>query len=213
MVYNICKIKNIDTSDHSIMGTIISEDEIYTIPDSLRVAIANNSDILQKISEGKLQIGNDVEYFSNINDQINWLKSNTDTIIETLPFSAKVLQNGKKLFTRTHGKEFALSIGSNTLDFNIPYTQCKISGIEILNGEFGDKVDLFILDDDLGTYSTVPNYVLNQFGFETNIAKDFYNRESSYDADLYYNMYISITYYSESAKNIYINYLLHEVKD
>lgn len=129
------------------------------------------------------------------------------------PFAAKVLPNGKKLYARTRGASFAVSTGVNTLDFDIPYPTCKITGLEIINGEVGDKVDLFILDDDLGTYSTVPNYVLNQFGFDTNIAKDFYNRESQYDADLYYNMCVSITYYSQSAKTVYINYLLHEVKD
>jgi len=128
------------------------------------------------------------------------------------PFSSKTLPDGKKLYARTQGKEFTLVAGANTLDFSIPYPTCKITGVEIINGELGDKVDLFILDDPSGTYSTIPNDILNQFGFDTNIAKDFYKKESHYDADLYINMNISITYYSQSAKNIYINYLLHEVK-
>lgn len=139
--------------------------------------------------------------------------SDGNPIVATPAFADKKLTDGKKLYARTHGKSFQVSIGANTLDFDVPYNTCKINGIEIINGEIGDKVDLFVLDDDSGSYSTIPNFVLNQFGFDANVAKDFYNRESKYDADLYLNMCISVTYYSTSSKTIYINYLLHEVKN
>lgn len=128
------------------------------------------------------------------------------------PFAAKVLPNGKKLYGRAHGKAFTLTAGANTLDFDVPYAACKITGMEIVGGEIGDTLDFFILDDDSGTYSTIPNYMLNQFGFDVAVSKDFYKRESAYDADLYYNMCISIAYYSQTAKTVYINYILHEVK-
>lgn len=127
-------------------------------------------------------------------------------------FADKIMVDGKKLYGRVEGREFPLVIGVNYLDFDIPYAACKITGIELINGSVGDKIDLFVLDDDVGTYSTIPNYPLNQFGFSVNVAKDLYQRESRYDADLYYNMTVSVVYYSQDAKSVYINYSLHEVK-
>lgn len=121
--------------------------------------------------------------------------------------------NGKKLYVRDHGASFALSAGTNdTLNFNIPYDEVKFNGIEIIGGEIGDKVDLKVWDTPTGTISTIANYVLNQFGYSVNVAKDYYHRESKYDADLIKDMKIEIEYNSVSAKTVYVNYLLHELK-
>ena len=136
-----------------------------------------------------------------------------DVIVDSQPaFTAKTTLDGKKLYVRTHGEAFAVVTGTNTLNFTVPYPASKITGIELLAGELGDYIDMYVLDDTSGTYSTVPNYTLNQFGFNTYIAKDSYKRESSYDADLYYGMRVSVVYNSQSDKTVYINYLLHEVK-
>lgn len=129
------------------------------------------------------------------------------------PFAAKVLPNGKKLFSRVKGEEYSLSAGSNTLDFAIPYPQVKFNELEIIGCELGDNATLRIKDDASGTYSTVPNYTLNTFGENVYMAKDYYHRASSYDADLYYGMRIYIEFESESAKTVYVNYILHELKD
>lgn len=160
------------------------------------------------------QICNDLysDTFANKSTQSEYHEIQHVQTDSTVPFAAKNLPDGKKLFARTHGKKFTLTAGSNTIDFDIPYAQAKLTGLEIINGEAGDNIDFFILDDDVGTYSTVPNYVLNQFGYDVNVPKDYYVRESNYDADLYLNMCISMAYYSESAKDVYINYILHEVK-
>jgi hypothetical protein len=129
------------------------------------------------------------------------------------PFAAKVTPEGKNLFARTTGKKFTLSAGANTLDFDITYAHCKITGMEIVGSKVGDTLDFLVLDDDSGTYSGTANAVLNQFGYDVAMPDGFYKRESNYDADLYLNMTISIEYDSESAKDVYINYVLHEVKD
>ena len=129
------------------------------------------------------------------------------------PFAAKTLPNGKKLYARTHGKKFTVTPGQNTLEFDIPYGECKLSGVQIINCELAECLDFFVLDDDVGTYSTIPNYPLNQFGFDVFMTKDSYVRESNYDASLYQNMTISIQYKAEVGKDVYINYMLHEVKD
>ena len=132
--------------------------------------------------------------------------------ISSLPFSAKQLPSGGKLYARVQGVKYSLNTGSNTCNFSIPWPTCKITGIEIIGGELGDSVDLKVLDDSSGTYTTVPNYLLNQFGYTVSVAPTFYSRQSAYDADLFQNMVIEIGYTSASAKDVWINYILHEVK-
>jgi hypothetical protein len=138
----------------------------------------------------------------------------SEVIIDSSPpFAAKTLSNGKKLFSRVKGTEYALVAGFNALDFSIPYPQVKFNELEIIGCELGDKATLRIKDDASGTYSAVPNYTLNTFGDEVYMTKDYYHRASSYDADLYINMRIYVEFESVSAKTIYINYILHELKD
>lgn len=129
------------------------------------------------------------------------------------PFSSKQLIDGKKLYSRVTGKSFYVVTGTNTLEYTITHSQVKFNELEILCGDLGETVNLKILDTSTGAYSTIPNYMFNQFGFDVNIAKDYYHRASSYDADLYVGMRIVIEYTSLSNKNICINYIIHEVKD
>jgi hypothetical protein len=132
--------------------------------------------------------------------------------VQQQPFAAKTLPSGKKIFKRVNGIQSALSSGANTVIFTIPYAWAKISGLEIIGGEVLDTVSLSVLDSTTGTYSTIPDYVLNQFGFTVNVAKDFYEQKSEFDADLYQNMQIKIVYTSVSAKTVGINLILVEVK-
>ena len=128
------------------------------------------------------------------------------------PFASKVLPNGKKLYKREHGIQATLSQGENVILFTVPYPWVKIIGIEVLYGEKLDTVDLMVLDSAQGTYSGVPNYKLNQFGFTVNVAEGEYEEENAYDADLYQGMQLKIVYQSQSAKTIGINFNLSEVK-
>jgi len=61
--------------------------------------------------------------------------------------------------------------------------------------------------------STIPNYMLNQFGFNVEMPDGFYKDESSYDADLIQNMKIELTYFNngENEKHIGVNFTLHEI--
>ena len=124
--------------------------------------------------------------------------------------------DGKKLYTRAHGFRKTLIAGENIFTYLVPYMMAKLDGMEIVDGESGDYLDLYIVDTD-GTntapYHQVNDQVLNQFGFTRNIAKDFYPLKSKYDSDLKKDMKIKFVYNSVSAKTIGINPDLHEVKD
>jgi hypothetical protein len=94
------------------------------------------------------------------------------------PFASKVLPNGKKLYKREHGIQATLTTGSNTILFTVPYAWVKIIGLEIFGAEHLDYCDLMILDSTTGTYSTIPNYQLNQFGYSVNISANEYEEEN-----------------------------------
>ena len=127
------------------------------------------------------------------------------------PFSSKEI-GSQSLFTRVHGSSFEAVIGLNTHNFNIPYPNVKFNEMEIIGCEVGDSIDLSILDTPTGLLSTVPNYKLNQFGFSVFLPNGFYQRLSKYDASLIKDMKISVDYESVTAKTVYLNFILHELK-
>jgi len=131
--------------------------------------------------------------------------------ISPSPFGPKEI-DGKKLYKRIHGTRPSLTTGTNEVLFTVPYAWVKITSLEVVGGELGDYASFYILDSSTGTYTQVPNSILNQFGYATNIAKDAYQQRSEFDADLYINMQIKIIYNSVSNKTIGLNYILTELK-
>jgi len=127
------------------------------------------------------------------------------------PFSSKTL-GINKLFKRVHGITSSVTQGSNEILFTIPYNWVKITGIQVVSGENLDNISMFVLDSTTGTYSNIPNYTLNQFGFTVNVTKDNFIYDSEYDADLYIDMQIKIVYSSASSKIIGFNFIMNEVK-
>lgn len=143
---------------------------------------------------------------------INKVHSKAPTL--QAPFANKEI-DGKKIFKRVHGVEIDLQSQNGEVEFEVPYSSCKITGMEIVAGELGDKVDFQVLDTEEGTISGQSKFMLNQFGFDVYVAKDYYEHVSNYDADLFGGMFLKIIYKSNN-KNLprkaYINIILHEVK-
>lgn len=140
----------------------------------------------------------------------------TQVIVQSSPsFGSKTLLVGtvtKKLYARNTGIQKVLTQGENTLSFVIAYPWIKFVGVEVVNCEALDIVNLKILDNAQGSYSGVPNLVLNQFSYAHNLPKDYYIRMSQYDADLYAGMTVEVLYTSVSAKTVGINFIMNEVK-
>jgi len=146
--------------------------------------------------------------------ETNYKANGDSTLTKPLrasPFASKVV-DGASLFSRIHGEEFSVSSGTTICDFSVPYTKVKFDAIEILGSNLGDSVSLKILDNAQGTFTTIPLYKLNQFGFEVRLPEGFYKRESKYDSDLFATMIIRIEYTTIVDKFVYINYILHELK-
>lgn len=130
------------------------------------------------------------------------------------PFPSKSLSNGKKLFRRVRGVSGQVQNVPVNIDFIVPFTNCKITGVQILGGKLGDKATFQVLDTATGTISGIPNALLNTFGEGVYIAPDKADYPSRYDADLIGGMTLRIIYDAADEllpRNIYINLDLHEV--
>lgn len=136
----------------------------------------------------------------------------TPVVVSSTPAFASKTFGAKNLYKRVVGQQIDLTMGANTIIYVETFPWVKFMALEIVNGEAGDYCSLYILDTATGTYSTIPNYQLNQFGFATNIGPGFYQHRSEFDADVYAGLQIKIVYTSVSAKKIGINYVMNEVK-
>lgn len=131
---------------------------------------------------------------------------------ESLAFASKVLVSGGKLFKRVHGIKSSLDNETKNIELVVPYDNCKITGVELIGGSLGDSVNLKVLDTPTGRLSTIPNYMLNQFGFNVYISKGYHKETSAYDADLIKDMKLLVEYKTAETKDVYVNFILHEVK-
>ena len=148
----------------------------------------------------------------NVSEALDHIRGYYPKHVKYEAFAEKKTKEGESIFARTEGVTSSLILGVNSILFTIPYTKAKFNEIEIIGGEKGDKANLKIQDDASGTFTGIPFYPLNQFGKNVAVSKDFYVRKSNYDADLLLGMNIALEYTSISAKDIEINYVIHEVK-
>jgi hypothetical protein len=107
------------------------------------------------------------------------------------PFKSKAVGSGK-LFRRKHGfNKLVAANSTEEIDLIVPYNICKINQVEFTNAVDGDTVSFKVHDTSTGLFSTVPRYMLNQFGFDVELPNGFYTDKSDYDADLVLDMIIS----------------------
>lgn len=179
----------------------------FSFTDNLLADIANAVAIISKTNDSSGHI-------SGVSNQIDFLKSDTakEVLVTQQPAFAAKTVGTKKLYTRATGKVHTVVVGANNLDFLIPFNEMKFNGLEIVNGLVGEKVNLKILDTATGTITTVPNYLLNQFGFDVNLPDGMYVRESAYDADLIKDLVVRIEFTAIEARDVRVNYLIHELK-
>jgi len=180
-------------------------------------------DVLAPLADGSLLFNDGSNDIADPNIAVRLLMGGLNIVkVEGQPaFADKVLPDGGKIYIRDWGEKFSVTAydwqadpapAPNELKLAVPFPHVKLDELEIIGGEKGDRVSFHVWDDTSGTYTTIPNYPLNQFGFMTGVAADHFKKKSKYDADLYYGMQIVIDYYSMSAKDILINYGFNEVK-
>lgn len=208
-------IHNISGSTKIYEGIEVENNAYLLIQDSKLIQFANSDFVIEEISAARAKMSDNgtSDLAGGISDQINFLKDTVrDVKVTEQPVFAAKKIGSKKLYTRAYGKTFSLSVGTNNLDFSIPFDEVKFNGIEIDKAKAGEKVSLKILDTPQGLISGQANYVLNQFGYDINLPDGFYRRMSDYDADLIKDLQVRIIYEATEARTIGINYMIHELK-
>lgn len=110
MAYTI-QIKNDSGSVQTWAGKEFSVGEEYTVPtDTNRIKYQTNSGLLTAIGDGAALVGDGTEYFSDVNQAIDWLKGHDTrpTDIDNVPYSrGKVTKTG--WHNQVHAVEFETS--------------------------------------------------------------------------------------------------------
>jgi len=203
-------------------GQEVAANSYYLIPSNFSFDFSTDNTLLADIVSGDVAISKDGNTdLSGVSTQIDWLKGFDPTPRDSAgrpyyvqsPFTDKKIASGK-LYRRAHGNKHSVTPGDSSFNFVIPYNQVKINEAQILWGFEGITVDFEVFDTAQGTYSGVPNFKLNQFGFGLGVAKDYFEDISSYDADLYLGMIIKCTFHNPTqiTKEVCVNLVLHEVK-
>lgn len=209
------------------VGLEVPAEGYLQIPYNLESKFANASALLIDIANDIVLVSkleDAAGHITDVNTAIGFLKDALprDVSISTiqagqLPFASKVLPNGKKLYRRIHGVSAVVAGAADNINFSVPYESCKITGIEIIGCEKGDRVNFKIFDTPAGTISGVPNLLLNQFGFNVALPDAYYENVSPYDADLIEDLVIRLEYDAINTdllpKTVYVNFTLHEVTD
>lgn len=128
-------------------------------------------------------------------------------------FSSNYTTDGK-LFRRKHGYSFNVAANEQkSFEIQVPYANCKVDKVEIIGCSLGDSASFKILDDDSGTYTTIPKKQINQYAFDVKLSDKYYQDHSKYEANLTAGLYIQIEYKENAgtAKDIHINVNYHEV--
>lgn len=233
MSFTVCKIKNIDSVDHSILGTVVSAGGEYTVSDSKRIAISTNDSIIQKISEDKLQVGDGTQYFSSYSKQIDWLKNSLPTQVQTIAVNEP---NGKR--ARLIGCIFGTATANSTTnhDWTIPQMQYPVGtdvdsvfdGIQyyVKDSTLGDNLTFEVIDKDgsgvsLGLYpqayydaykdgSNV--LIVEEFGTNWYVAPNKMEDIILYKAKLYPGLCLRVKFQNIHASNdveFFINLFRH----
>lgn len=203
------------------VGKTLDSDSYYEIPVNLQLKFSMTEELLVDIANGDIIVStsNDIDgHITNISKSLDFLKGNLPTAVDSTqyPFASKVLADGSNIFRRVRGVAATINNASINIDFTVPYTKCKITGLQIIGASLGDKATFQVLDTSTGTISGVPNAVLNTFGQNVYVAKDLATYPSKYDADLFAGLVLRIVYDAadvilDPARKIYINFDLHEV--
>lgn len=214
------KITNTTNEEIILVGKLLREsgsgDDSYLIPELDLPLWSSDDKVIQNISNGNIELESNGVQAQSINDAINILKGLSPSRVESTSqaFASKVLPNGSKIFRRVRGISGTVHDSPVTIDFVVPYPSCKITGLQILGAELGDKATFQVLDTEAGTVSGVSKAVLNTFGEDVYISAGSADYPSRYDADLFQNLTLRIVYTPKaggSSREVYINYDLHQV--
>lgn len=209
-------IINNPTSDNLsyLSGTLVlPAGQTIEISEYYWLKLKNDLNFIKDLRLNNILLNDGINDYSSPDSERVFLQTVDAISLWTItPFSSKTLSDGKRLFARNTGFKQEVGVGLNTIEYTGTFPWVKILGVEIINCSALDMVDFKVYDSAQGTYSGVPNLLLNQFSYSYNLPKDFHSRISQFDSDFYQGMKIVVEYTSVSAKTVGINLIMNEVK-
>lgn len=128
-------------------------------------------------------------------------------ILQMNPLASNHMPDGKTLFTKVHGVKASFTAGqTKTLEFTIPYTECYLTGAEIVF-DIKSTANMEVAHPVNGT--------LEQYGYNVNEGAIQYTRESKYGAALAAGLVLKceVTNNTGETMEIGANFLLIDVRD
>jgi len=224
----IIKIKNDSGQAQTISGSVLADQDVINFNTYRELEdFRNNSSYIEMVSNQNFIVQNAEGDISSISEALAWLFQDNPSDVKIIDqvsssaFASKSIGE-KRLFKRVHGVKTTLS-GDTVVDIVIPYNECKVDKIEILWAPKGLTVDFKVYDTPAGTitstlaatgYTAIPNFMLNQFGFDVGVAEGEFREESKYDADLIKDMKLELTIKNPAnlTDEVCVNFTLHELK-
>lgn len=209
-------VKNDSGSTKTWVGQQLDDQAYYEIQSVEETQWSSDSTLLTDIASGDAIVAKDDSGsfdISDVNEAIDYLKGNISPDVKIS--SAPAFADKAQLFFRGRGVKATCTANSTTeIKYTIPYAKAKINGMEIMYGQNGDTCNFKVLDTTTGTYTTIPNYLLNQFGFDWNITDSSLKEILPYDANLLLNMQVVVEYTNNgnSDVDVGVNFYIHEDK-
>lgn len=197
-------------------GQTLAESVHYTIEALELVRWQNDDTVIAELVTGELVLNDGTADISGTSKIIDFLRDvpGPVTVGSAPAYAAKTFLSGgvvKKLYARNTGFQAAVIVGQTIISHTATHAWAKLLGAEIIGCNALDTINFKVYDTAAGTYSGVPNLLLNQFGFNVNLPEGYYRREAPYDADIYGGMVLKLEYTSATAKTIGVNLVLNEV--
>jgi len=108
-MYNMCFVKNIDSSPAVYCGQEFAPGFEYLVQDHERIRWSTDEAILSAILHDKLQIGNSAAYIQLYSDQIDWLKSRVVAATVTNLGPADAVGRHSLVATKPAGSSYAIT--------------------------------------------------------------------------------------------------------
>jgi len=221
-MYSICKLKNISGSVTTLQGHEFQIDELYQIPDNLRISWASSDSVLSAIYDEDFEVHDDYGQIEGISNQLDWLKTyipKTVDVASTPPFSEPT---HRTKFTAASNIETVAANSSENLDYQVTSERYVYGGSLIVeNAEVGDYISACIYDKDsvipeayrealCENWPIVATYIEKHFLSVSGVCNT-YDEINTYplNAKITAGLYMRIVYTavdSGSTRNIGVNY-------
>ena len=211
MIYIFVHKEEINKSILTYIREKLKQSESY-VDDYLVIRFRNYDDIDERFDQyKKFTKENAKAHAKKLRQGSKYIPSKVNNTARNLPFNSKVNEDGLKLYENIIGTSDSFNENeTKCLRIKVPFERCFFTEAEIINAGPCSQIDFLfevLIEED--TYHEIYKH-----GKSVNASEGYYNRKSSYEAELNEDIYISAKITNTSgARKIGLNVVLHEVKN